>query len=240
MNYSKAELIVLPIALVIIVGITIILYYLLRNKNENIRRIPLIIISVILLVLELIKQIINVVEGYSKWAIPLHFCSLFLYFYPLASFFKGKVGEFGKTMSFVCASLFILLFYINPTSIIGGSCQNIFADFGTFHTFTYHHLIILFYLIMLTQKLFKPDKFCYLYAIIGLSIYALVAIPAANILDINFCNLLHSNIPFMESLRGMAGQVIYLIVMYAFAVGVSCITLCFTRLISKIKRGVQK
>lgn len=237
LNYTKAELIVLPVALIVIVAITVGLYFLLKNKSENIRRIPLIVIAATILVLEVVKQIINICEGYSLWAIPLHFCSLFLFFFAFASFFKGKFAEFGKTMSFVCGTLFLLLFYINPTSIIGDSCKNIFASFSSFHTFIYHHFIILFYFIMLSLGLYQPTKMSLLHPIIGICGYAAIAIPMAYALNVNFCNILTSNIPFMETFRVACGQVAYLALMIIFACGVGCLAVYVMLLINKkIKR----
>ncbi len=217
--WTEAEGTVLPIALIMTLFISILIAYLLRKKSELIRRIPLMIITAITLTLELVKQILYIMSGYDLWAIPLHFCSLFLYFYPLASFFKGKVGEFGKTMCFIAGSFFLLMFYINPRSIVGSSCEDIFKTFNTFHTFTYHHLIFLFYFTMLFSKLYKPSKDDFLYAFIGIGAYVLVAIPLAHILNTNFCNLLTSNIPFMETFRQNYGQVVYTIAMILFGIG---------------------
>ncbi len=240
-EWTKAEAIVLPIALVIVLFVAILISYLLRNKREIIKKIPLMIITTIVLVLEVIKQILSIMDGYETWSIPLHFCSLFLYFYTFASFCKGKVAEYGKTMCFVAATFFIILFYINPSSIIGSSSENIFLTFNTFHTFVYHHLILLFYFIMLFSKLYKPSKRDYIYVIVWITSYALVAIPLAHILDTNFCNLLTSNIPFMETLRLNAGQFVYTMVMVLFGlVGGELIVLVSNLIYKKIKNRKQK
>lgn len=217
-EWTKADLIVLPIALVLIVLLSILICFLTRNKSKLVKQIPLMTISVALLILEIVKQAIYIQRGYDLWAIPLHFCSLFLYFFPLASFFFGKVGDFGKTMSFVCGALFLALFYINPDSVIGNACANIFSSFLTFHTFIYHHFIILFFLIMLISKLYQPSKLDFLFAFLGVTLYAVFAIPVAHVLDVNFCSILTSVIPFMEELRLTAGQVFYTIILYLFGV----------------------
>ena len=213
MVWTKEEGVVLPIMLIAIVLLSLFLSFLMRKKSDIIKRVPLIVLTAVVWLLEIVKQVLNIVSGYSLWAIPLHFCSLFLYFYPLASFFRGKVGEFGKTMCYVAGSLFVILFYFNPGSIIGSSCSNIFQDFSSFHTFTYHHIIILFYLTMLFSKLYRPSKKDFLYVAIGISGYAIIMIPLAHILNVNFCNILTSNIAFMEALRLNIGQVGYTVVM---------------------------
>ncbi len=212
--WTEFDGIVLPIALLVVIFLSVGTFLLTRNKSECIKRIPLIVISSIMLGLEVVKQIINIVDGYSFWSIPLHFCSLFLYFFPLASFFTGKIAKFGRAMSFIIATLFALLFYINPDSIIGSSCENIFASFSSFHTFTYHHLILLFYLIMLLEKLYIPSKSDFLYAFLGITGYAVIAIPMAHMLDTNFCNILSNNIAFIEEIRLQVGQVAYTTLFY--------------------------
>lgn len=213
-SWSSSQIVVLPLVLIIVIALAVITSYLTRNKSELVKRIPLIVIASVMLILEVVKQIYNMVIGYNFWTLPFHFCSLFLYFYPLASFFKGKVAEFGKTMSYVCGTLFLMLFYIDPTSIIGNSCDEIFATFSSFHTFTYHHLIILFYLILLISKLYHPTKWSFLYGAIGIAIYGIVAVPLAHILNVNFCNILHNSIPILENIRLLHGQVLYTCVMF--------------------------
>lgn len=217
--WTKEEKIVLPIALLVIAIISAITCFLTRKQSETIKKIPLMIISITMLVLEIIKQSLSIRDGYSYWSIPLHFCSLFMYFFTIASFFKGKVGEFGKVMSIVCATYFIVLFYCNPSTVIGNSSADVFSSFGSFHTWTYHHLIILFLFILIGSKIYKPKKIDYFYATLGISIYAIVAIPMAHILNVNFCNLLSSNIPFMETLRLNLGQVFYTFTMIIVGIG---------------------
>lgn len=233
-TWTKEEKLVLPIALAIIVVISIITCFLTRKQNETVRKIPLMIISATMLILEVAKQVINIQSGYSYWAIPLHFCSLFLYFFPLVSFFKGRVGDFGKVMSLVCSTYFIVLFYFNPSSVIGNSSANIFQSFGTFHTWFYHHLVILFFFIFVGSKLYKPKKVDFLYATLGILLYGAIAVPVAHALDTNFCNLLHSNIPFMETLRINTSQAFYTFIMFVVGIGGVNIVIFIAHLIQYI------
>ncbi len=216
--WSDSEKIVLPIALVIVVAIAFSVSYLLRNKEDKIKRIPLMILALINLALEIVKQVLGIINGYNLWYIPLHFCSLFLYFYPLAAFCTGRVREFGTTMCMVTGTFFVLLFYIKPSSIINSACDNIFNSFNTFHTFTYHHIILLFLFFLIFSKLYRPSTRDFLYSLIGVGGYALIGTTAAHLLDVNFCSLLRSNIPFMETLRQNAGQVVYTFVMICVGV----------------------
>ena len=57
----------------------------------------------------------------------------------------------------------------------------------------------------------------------------------AYILDTNYCNILTSNIGFMESLRLSVGQIIYTIVMFLFAISASFVLLLVKLGITKLK-----
>ena len=76
-EWTDSELIVLPIAFACMLVITIAISLGLKNKSEKIANIPLTIIAILLVVLEIIKQIVNIVQGYVWWSLPLHFCSFF-------------------------------------------------------------------------------------------------------------------------------------------------------------------
>lgn len=236
-SWSKAECIVLPTALICIIVVSALVCFLTRKQSETIKKIPLMIISATILILEIVKQTKNIIEGYSLWAIPLHFCSLFLYFFPLASFFKGKVGEFGKTMSLICSTFFIALFYFYPSSVIGDSCSNVFQSFGTFHTWIYHHLIILFFFIFVGSNIYKPKKVEFLYAMIGISLYATIGITSAHALKVNFCNLLYSNIPFMENLRVNTGQALYTFIMILIGLCGALIIVSLAYIIERVREN---
>lgn len=233
--WTNEEKYILPLTLGIIIITGLVLCVLLRNKREKIKNIPLVTITIIMLVMEVIKQVISFKEGYDLWTIPLHFCSLFLYFYPLATLTKGKVKEFGVTMAFVSSCLMTALFYFNPSSIISESASNVFGSFSNFHTFIYHHLVMLFLFTGLLLNMFKVSKKSFVHVLIGFSAYALIAIPLAHVLDTNYCNILTSNIGFMENLRLNAGQIIYTIVMFLFAISASFVLILIKLGITKLR-----
>ena len=80
-------------------------------------------------------------------------------------------------------------------------------------------MITLFYLVMLLSKIYKPTIFDFLYVFIGITVYAVVAIPLAHILNVNFCSLLTNVVPFLEAIRLQVGQVFYTIFMYLCGIG---------------------
>ena len=235
--WSQDEKLVLPLMLLSIIAITLFLHLILKNKSDRVRAIPLQVITSVILVLEIIKQIRNIVIGFSPWALPFHFCSMFVFFFPLAQFSKGKVRDTMKPVAFTAALAMFALFYFNPGSIISGSASDVFADFGSFHTFTFHHLIILYLFLSIAMKNYIPNKKDWLRVLIIMSIYYVIGVSLSHALDVNYCNFLTSNIPFMESLRLKAGQVVYTISMFfAIPCGTTLLSyLCYSfyRVINK-------
>ena len=226
-SWNRYEQIVLPITLAIIVLISVALGFLLRKKDYKIKSIPLKIIAGILFVAEIVKQILNIVNGYSLWAIPLHFCSLFVFFFPLSELMPAKICKVFKPVSVACATAMTLLFYFGPNTIISDSCYYIFfteynvtnvAEFGrifsNYHTFFFHHFVILYLGITLALKLYSPKKSDVYMVLAVMSAYIIITMPLAHIIDVNFCNMLESNIPFMEAIRVNLGQFVYSIAMH--------------------------
>ena len=241
MNWTSGDLKILIPSFLVLLLITFAMWLILRNKSENIKNIPLATIAIILLVMEIFKQIYSFKGGYSLWSIPLHFCSLFLYFFPLATLTKGKIKRFGLVMSYVSGTLMTIMFYFNPSSIIGDcTFNNVFITFDKFHTFMYHHLAILFTLLGIVLGMFKMKKQELVYVLIGIVVYGLIAVPIAHIIDTNFCNILTSNIGFMETLRVNAGQIVYTIIMFIFGIvaglGLCLINIGINKLINKRRK----
>lgn len=235
-EWTKDEAIILPIMFVLMVGITIFLSIILKNKSDKIKNIPLLIITIIMLVLEVIKQILSIINGYSLWVVPLHFCSFFMVWYSLSQFLKNKYRDFFKGISFIWGFFLFIAFYIYPSSIIGNSTSNIFESFFSFHTFIYHHLAIMYFLLSIGLKTYRPKYSDSIKITICLICYAIIAIPLAFILDVNFCNILSSNIPFMEKIRINNGQFLYdFILIIIGLVGCNIISLLYTILYNKIK-----
>lgn len=215
-GWQGLEFIVLPIMLIGIILIAILLGVLLKNKSENIKAIPLQIITIIILILEIIKQIKNIQNGFSTWALPFHYCSMFVFFFPLSQFSKGKVKLIMKPVTFICGLTMLFAFYCAPSLIIGDSSSNVFTSFSNFHTFTFHHLVILYVILSLTLNNYKSTRKDYLYVMLVMASYCVLGITLSHILDTNYCNFLTSNIILMEKIRVSIGQVGYSIIMFIF------------------------
>lgn len=95
---------------IVYIVLAFILSRLLKDKDYEKQLLPLKICTILLLVLEVIKQLRGFIVGYDSYWIPLHFCSLFLYFHPIACFYKGKYrNTFMLIAGVVSACLFLFM-----------------------------------------------------------------------------------------------------------------------------------
>ncbi|MBQ7924523.1 MAG: YwaF family protein [Clostridia bacterium] len=215
MTYTRAELFVLPIALSAMVFFALLLRFLTRKKPLWVQDLPFLCIAVAVLALELVKQGKNIVDGYDTWTIPLHYCSTFAVWFPLAEFTRGNVRKRMQNIAFVASFCLLALFYFNPRSIIGGACENVFGDFGAFHTFFYHHLALLYCILGIIFKRFRPDFHDGWLWISCMSVYLSIAVIFAFGFQTNYFNILQSNVPFMEFIRVTFGQIAYLLFFFS-------------------------
>ena len=75
-----------------------------------------------------------------------------------------------------------------------------------------------------------------IYWLVSMTIYYVTAVTFANIFNVNYMNILESNIGFMESLRISCGQVIYNIVLGLATVGCGAIIIA---VVCKIRQHIQ-
>lgn len=209
--YTRAELIVLLPLLCIMVGITIALYMLLKNKSKRIQNIPFIAITILLWIGEIIKQILNFRDGFDAWRLPIHYCSTLFIWFTLAEFTKGKFRNVMENIAFVSALLLFAVFYLYPRGILGDNCEQPFEDYYSFHSIYHHHMSLLYFMLGVAFKRFHPTHKLGWIWVLCTSIYYIIAIICAYALDTNFFNILESVIPPVESLRLLCGQVVYTI-----------------------------
>jgi|LGOV01.1.fsa_nt_gb hypothetical protein len=217
MNWTTDQLRVFPVAFGFIILVSIALSLLLKNKSPKLKNLPFQIITIVLIIAEITKQIRAMDGAYSLWNIPLHYCSMFMFWFLLASFTKGKVKEIGHKVSLLMGIGFLLGFMYDATTIIGGSAGNLtFAwnNFGNLHTFYYHFTVILFLALQvgLKQSSISLKDF----KTISIPFFTWMAITTvfANVLNTNFTNLLYNNITFMDLIRLNYGYPIYLTSMF--------------------------
>lgn len=177
----------------------------------------------ITIVLEITKQILNVLEGFEVWALPFHYCSLFVFFFPLAQFCKGKLKSFIKPVSFACSLTVFFAFYLSPGSIIGSASSHIFRDFSSFHTFVFHHLVFLYVCLSIALDDYKPRVDDYKNVFVIMACYCVCGVSLSYVFDTNYNNFLYSVIDFVDKWRVCIGQIPYI-------VGVSVVVILGTTL----------
>lgn len=235
-NWTKNEAIIVPVGLVIIILLSIIINFCLRNKSDKIKRIPLFIITIIVLILEIIKQIYSIVVGYNLWKLPLHFCSIFLFVFSFASFGKGTLRKIGDVISLSGGFAVLVAFLVSPRNIIGNACDNVFASFDTFHTFTYHFLVFFYFFILIGSNLVQAKFSDLKYVVTAVLGYAIIAIVAGYTLNVNFCSVLHNSYSFLEAIRLSCGPRIYLICLVIFGICALSLTYLPNILITYIRK----
>ena len=77
-------------AFMVFLGCAVVLARIFRNETETMKLLPIRIIAVVLVFIEIIKQWQSVKDGYSLYHLPFHFCSMFVFLFPVFAFYMGK------------------------------------------------------------------------------------------------------------------------------------------------------
>ena len=259
MFWTRFRIYTLVPAFIIVILLSYFLSKKLRDKDEQTKLIPIKIISIVLLVLELCKQVLSIIRGYDLYHIPLHFCSLFLYFLPIAAFYKGKYKEYFRTLAAVVSACLYLFMCVYPLLIYSDEAimdiKNFFtgnvSSFFQLHAVLFHNIALLPFLFFAFEDICKHDtKRDIKIIIIGFAIYSVVSATIGNIFDINFNNFVHSNAPFLENLRlslvdklHTLGQIVYVIIVAIGTIIVPILAYLFLKLFEKlfvdIKVGIK-
>ena len=209
-------------AFIVFVGIAILLGFLLKNKSEETKLLPLRIIACAIVLLEIAKQLISISKGYDLYHIPFHYCSLFIYLLPLHAFSFGKVKKYVDGITFATCSSLFLFFLIVPTILYPeGAITNVAESFFDFHTVAFHHLVVLYLFIAIALKQFKLNiKIDFPVIAIVLSAYVIVATILSYTLKVNFQNLRQCNMEAIDNIRiamneavGWLGQAAYIFIL---------------------------
>ena len=249
----------IPVFLLIIVA-SYFLYKVLKNKEDRKRMLPITIVTIVLLVLEFFKQLLSIIRGYDLYHIPLHFCSLFLYFLPLAVFYKGKLNNTFRVLAGVISTCLFLFMSIYPLLIypdadidkikVFFSGEDIYRFFQ-FHSVVFHNIALLPFFFFAFGKVCEFDTKKDIKAIvIAFAIYAVIAGSLANIIDTNFNNFRSCNADFLENVRvglvdsmGAIGQLIYVLIIGVGTILVPIaayfILKLFTKAYEKVELGLN-
>jgi len=221
----------LPPALLVMVALSLALRHFLKDKDRKIRMIPFQIITCLLLLLEVGKQGLSFARGYDLYHIPLHFCSLFLFVYPAASFYRGQHRQAVWSVTAGISAAVFLLMLIYPNLIYSpGNISNYFGDFFDFHTVTFHNLVMLGFLLIPALELHVPgEKGEARYVFWFMVAFSCVAAVMAQVLKTNFANFYSCNIPIFETLRTVVQPVIgYVFTQLIYVLCVAALQTAFT------------
>lgn len=175
----------------------------LRGKRECYRLLPVQVVSLLVLLLEIVKQYMSLRVGYDLLHLPLHYCAVITFLLPVAAFCRGRyAAPLRGVIATLCAGLFALLLlapdYIYSDIALREYTQNFFS----FHTVTYHWLAAFAFMLIFALDLHEPRPRRDLKT--GLTvmlIYCVVAATAANLLKTNFHNFYYCLFPPAEALR---------------------------------------
>lgn len=201
--WTKEHGLTLLPAVAVMLLVTGVLRRWLLKKPHPVRLIPLQIIACILVVLEIGKQAVSLSRGYDLYNLPFHFCSLFIFALPVMALYKGKYRQqvYGVVTA-LCAAM-TLLTLIYPNLIYGaGSVNHYFKDYMSFHTVTFHNLVILAFFLILGLELHTPaskgEGRCVVLFTLG---FCVVAATMAQLLKTNYAGFYSCNVPVFESVR---------------------------------------
>lgn len=229
--WTPAHLKTLLPALAVMVIVTVILRLALKDKPLRVRMIPLQIVTIILLVLEVGKQISSFLrpEGYDLYHIPLHFCSLMLVALPALAFYRGKHVRLVSGVACGLTAAVFLLTVIYPDLIYSvWDIEHYFQDYFAFHTVTFHNLVLFAYMLLPALQLHTPGKYEVRISVAFVGIYCIVAAIASHLLKTNYNNLYRCNIPPLESLRVMISDAIgYVPTQILYVLVVTCLDIAF-------------
>lgn len=221
----------------------------LRNKDEKIRLIPIHIITGLIIVLEIIKQVRSVVIGYDLADLPFYYCSLFLYLYPVVSLYQGKHKDTFRMLTFLSGFTMFAVLMVMPDMIyVEGNIIDFFINFDNFHTVVFHNLVVLGTMLLLTLQLIKIDfKRDLIAGIIFYSAYCVIAAPIAILLGQNYNKFNTNPVAFVENIRLALinsfgyhiGQSGYVLLALITTVGFSLIMYLFFVMIVKLVKNTQ-
>lgn len=190
-------------SLAVMLILAVVLRRVMKDKPRNIRMIPIQIIAVLLVLLEIGKQWVSSIGGYDLYSLPFHFCSLFLFSLPMAAFYRGRHKNAVFCIATVWSASLFMLMLIYPNLIYGaGNIEAYFKDYMSFHTVSFHNLVMLAFLLILALNLYEPMEKGEVKSVLGATTaFCAVSATMAQLLKTNYANFYSCNIPVFEEIR---------------------------------------
>jgi hypothetical protein len=205
--HSKETLKVLAISAPIVLVLSILLYFCLRNKSQRVRKIPFIFIAVICLGFEIAKQVYAIKIGYTnKFMLPFHVSSVPIYAYCFATFLnqKWKITRIFWALAVVVSFAISFPVLIAPQPIFSEQLKRLFEGTGTIldlHSVVVHYFFVFFTVLVFLLKPYKPKVWELL---LGGVVFMLMVIgiwTAANVFNANFANFLKFWFPIFDTIK---------------------------------------
>ena len=232
-SWTYEHVVTLLPTLVVFAIVSVLLGVWLKNRTEKIRLIPIHIVTILLVLLELIKQIKSIIIGYDFSKFPLYYCSLFILLYLATSIYRGKHKDSVRTLTVTTGLTLLVTMLVMPDIIYSsGAVRNMLNDFDDFHTVVYHNLVLLGTMLLLTLDFCKLHiKKDYLISSVFYISYCVIAAPISILSNKNFNHFTYNAVDFIENIRlGLIdifgygfGQSIYVLLDLIVTVGFSLI-----------------
>ncbi len=218
---EHAKTLLPAVAVMIVIALGLRLW--LGKKSLKVRMIPLQIVTCLLLLLEVGKQVLSLKEGYDLYHLPFHYCSLFLFVMPVMCFYRGKYRQQVNTVAIsICAAMFLLLMIYPCLIYSDANIREFFTDYFSFHTVAYHNLVVFLFILFLALDLYTPGKKKEQVAVIlFIAVFCAVAASMAHILQTNYANFYSCNIAPLEAVRqsvanaigSVAAKLVYILIL---------------------------
>ena len=213
MGYSEYDKIILPRVLLGIIFVAVILAIILRRRSLLIRGIPCALIAITLIFFEIVKLRWNFLGDYNPRFLPFHYCSMFLLVIPLAELCGPRLSRIFRPIAACIAFSVSVGMYLYPVGMLGAASEMLGIDFYRTHSFIFHHLLVLYFVLVVALQLCNP-KFYHVFIVGGIAIfYNMAATYLSYHFDANYGNILESMIPILEEYRLNNGQEKYIIVL---------------------------
>lgn len=221
--WTKMHLFTIIPSFIVFMGIAVGLSRVLKNESEFLKWLPIKIIAIILMFTEIVKQVESVKQGYNYYHLPFHFCSLFVFLFPLFAFYRGRYKDQIRLVTTIACSMLFLFMLVVPSTIYSESdITGFFKDYFSFHSVLFHNLVILgfFYILAVQDHKFNTKKDCKVFMIV-FSLYCSIGCIMSQVLRVNFNSFYTCQIPIFEKARLFAiekidwvGQLIYIICLW--------------------------
>ena len=183
-------------------------------------------IAITILALEVGKQVASIIRGYDLYHLPFHYCSLFLLVLPFHAFSFGKFKKYVDGISFATLTSLFFVYMVVPTVLYPKeNFSEYFTNFFSFHTITFHHLVVLYLFLAIAfgsfnLKIKRDFPICAIF----LSTFVIISTSASYAHNENYHNLLESNVALIKDniqdplnkALGWGGQAIYIALIFVF------------------------